>query len=256
MHIILWLTSPDNNESSIRLPSANLHLFQSMLYALLPPDDAKALHDDGFDSDGRKMKLFAMSWPCSESRPQFGEGVVLFPLPVKLTVTTPLTKLIAGFTGGALSKRTLRVGNNYLECARVETESQIADSEQMTIKTLSPVTCYDSIENEGRKFTKYFAPDDKEFQRGIYFNLVRKFRLLNPDYNCEDFYFRITPAGRLKERISMFERDSLFPVIGWWGKFRLEGSKELLQTALDCGLGSKNSAGFGCITKINKSERR
>ncbi|MBR0204428.1 MAG: hypothetical protein IJQ56_08695, partial [Synergistaceae bacterium] len=60
MHIILWLTSPDNNESSIRLPSANLHLFQSMLYALLPPDDAKALHDDGFDSDGRKMKLFAM----------------------------------------------------------------------------------------------------------------------------------------------------------------------------------------------------
>ena len=31
--------------------------------------------------------------------------------------------------------------------------------------------------------------------------------------------------------------------------FRLEGPQELLQIALDCGLGAKNSAGWGCVTR-------
>ncbi|KHE90832.1 MAG: hypothetical protein K8F52_04850 [Candidatus Scalindua rubra] len=39
---------------------------------------------------------------------------------------------------------------------------------------------------------------------------------------------------------------------GWTGHFRLEGKPELLQFALDTGLGSRNSAGFGFIEKVGK----
>ena len=45
----------------------------------------------------------------------------------------------------------------------------------------------------------------------------------------------------------LFKEDNSFPIKGWEGRFKLKGPKELLQVALDCGLGAKNSLGFGCI---------
>ena len=246
MHITFSFTSQEI--SNIRLPSANLHLFQSMLYSLLPSDMAAKIHDEGFDSDGRKMKLFAMSWPVSSARPQFGEGTIIFPLPLRLTVSTPIHELAAGFTGGALSREDIRIGNNHLICNNIEKHEHKINSESVTVKTLSPVTCYDSTERNGRQYTKYFTPNDNEFQNGIQFNLMRKFRLLNPGKEIPSETFSIKPIGHVKERVSMFEKGGLFPVKGWWGKFRLEGSREILQTAVDCGLGSKNSSGWGCIT--------
>lgn len=246
MHITFSLTSSE--DSCIRLPSANLHLFQSMLYSLLPSDIAARIHDEGFASDGRKMKLFAMSWPSSCARPQFGENTIIFPLPLKLTVSTPIQELVKGFTGGALSRDNIRIGNNHLTCSGIEKKDCKADSDSITVKTLSPITCYDSIELNGRHYTKYLTPYDSEFQKGIYFNLLRKYKLLNPDKDIPSEKFTVTPIGRLKERVSMFEKSGSFPIKGWWGKFRLEGSREILQTALDCGLGSKNSSGWGCVT--------
>ena len=235
MHITFSFTSPEI--SSIRLPSANLHLFQSMLYSLLPYDLAAKIHDEGFDSDGRKIKLFAMSWPAASARPQFGEGTIILPLPITLTVSTPINELITGFTVGAMSRDDIRIGNNHLICSGVEKHEYKINSDSIIIKTLSPVTCYDSIERDGRNYTKYFSPNDNEFQKSIYFNLLRKFKLLNPDKDSQ-----------VKQRVSMFEKGGLFPVKGWWGKFKLEGSREILQTAINCGLGSKNSSGWGCIT--------
>lgn len=246
MHITFSFTSSEF--SSMRLPSANLHLFQSMLYSLLPFDMAGKIHDEGFDSDGRKMKLFAMSWPAASACPQFGENTIIFPLPLKLTVSTPINELITGFTSGAMSHDDIRIGNNHLICSGIEKYNSRIDSDTAIIKTLSPVTCYASIERNGRQYTKYFRPDDNEFQESIHANLLRKFKLLNPDKEIPSEKFSITPIGHVKERVSMFEKGGLFPIKGWWGKFKLEGSRELLQTAIDCGIGSKNSSGWGCIT--------
>ena len=255
MHITFTFTSPEF--SYVRLPSANLHLFQSMLYSLLPFDMAAKIHDDGFDSEGRKMKLFAMSWPAASARPQFGENTIIFPLPLKLTVSTPVHELVTGFTAGAMSHDDIRIGNNHLICSGIEKHECRIDSETAIIRTLSPVTCYASAEKNGRNYTKYFSPDDEEFQRGIHFNLLRKFRLLNTDENIQrdmqSKKFTITPIGHVKERVSMFEKGGLFPIKGWWGKFKLEGSREILQTAIDCGIGTKNSSGWGCITLERKN---
>ena len=246
MHITFSFTSPEI--SSIRLPSANLHLFQSMLYSLLPHEKAAQLHDDGFNSDGRKMKLFAMGWPVASSRPQFGENTIILPLPIKLTVSTPMNELAADFSWGALGRDSIRIGNNRLICSSVEKHEYKITSDTVTIRTLSPITCYESTERSGRQYTKYFTPYGNGFQESVHANLIRKFKLLCPERSSPDDSFTITPTGQVKERVSMFEKGGLFPVKGWWGKFRLKGNKELLQAALDCGIGAKNSSGWGCIT--------
>ena len=234
--------------SSIRLPTANLHLFQSMLYSILPDDEAEKLHDED------KMKLFAMSWPIANSRPQFGEDTIIFPLPLKLVVSTPLQNLTAGFVMGALNKN-LRIGNNYLTCLRVETEQQQVSSSKITVKTLSPITFYNSVIKDDKPYRIYFNPYNSEFQQGIHKNLLKKFHALYPEKDLPKDEFKIIPIGELKERISMYEKESSFPIKGWWGRFRLEGNPELLQIALDCGLGSKNSGGWGCITQNFKRRK-
>ena len=60
--------------------------------------------------------------------------------------------------------------------------------------------------------------------------------------------FTITPVGHVKERVSMFEKGGLFLIKGWWGKFGLEGNRQLIQIAIDCGLSAKNSSGWVCVT--------
>ncbi len=252
MHITLWL-KPTGRDRSIRLPSANLHLFQAMLYSLLPPEEAAFLHDTGYEADGKKFKLFAMSWPAASSMPSMeGEGrgkKLIFPTPVRLTVSTPIYNMAMGLIDGALSKGELLAGNNHLLCIRVEAERQIAGRNTITVRTLSPITCYETVSLRGRPYTIFFKPDEKDFQRSIHKNLLHKFHALSPDREPPQGEFHIMPIGELKERISFFDPGSGFPVKGWWGRFRLQGPKELLQIALDCGLGAKNSTGWGCIVK-------
>ncbi len=147
-----------------------------------------------------------------------------------------------------MSNDDIRIGHSHMICSGIEKQECKINSHTAIIKTLLPVTCYASIERNRRNYTKYFRPEEEEFERGIHFNLLRKFRLLNPDKEIPSESFAIKPIGHVKERVSMIEKGRVFPVKGWWGKFKLEGSREILQTAIDCGIGAKNSSGLGCIT--------
>ena len=251
MHITLWFepAKQGTKDAFIRVPRSNLHLFQSLIYAVLPPDRAAFLHNEGYVVHGRRMKLFAMGWPLAARTPVFEEKMVRFPLPVRLVVSTPVTDTLDGLAGGALTAQELRIGNNVVLCSRVEAEQQRAEGGSLTVKTLSPVSCYEQTEQEGKPYTVYLPPQDPSFAVSVHNNLVRKFQALHPDREVPEGTVSITPAGPVRERAALFSPRTRFPIKGWSGRFRLEGPTELLQIALDCGLGAKNSAGWGCITK-------
>lgn len=174
---------------------------------------------------------------------------MILPVPVRLTVSTPLHDLAMSFIDGALSKGELRVGHNPVLCGRVEAERQIAEGGTVSVRTLSPITCYETVSLRGHPYTLFFRPYELEFQRSIQNNLLHKFRAAYPDREAPEGEVRILPLGEMKKRVSFFDPESGFPIKGWWGRFRLQGPKELLQIALDCGLGAKNSAGWGCVVK-------
>ena len=247
MHITIWL---NGDQKYLKTPTANLHLFQSLLYALLPPERAAFLHDEGFPVEGRKMKLFAMSWPIAAHPPIFEKKHILFPLPVRLVVSTPVMPTLDGFAAGALGAGPLRVGHNAVRCERVEAVQQTAEGETLTVRTLSPITCYDQAERNGKPYTIYFSPYQKDFGVSVANNLARKFRALHPDRALPEGELRVTPLGRPHEKVAVFSAGVNFPIKGWSGRFRLTGPTELLQLALDCGLGAKNSSGWGCVEKL------
>jgi CRISPR-associated endoribonuclease Cas6 len=246
VHLTLQFNSRESNV--LRLPSANLHLFQAMLYRLLPPERAAFLHDEGYKVDGKPMKLFAMSWPLCASRPREDKGHVEYSLPIRLVVSTPIANTLDGLAGGIFGNEDLRIGNTPVTCERVEAAPLTVTSEEIRVKTLSPITCYSPmLRGDGRKYTAYFHHSSPDFSESVHNNLVRKFRALYPDREAPDGKVEIRPSGKVFERVAKFDEKSNFPIKGWQGEFILKGPIPLLQVGVDCGLGAKNSGGWGCV---------
>ncbi len=61
-------------------------------------------------------------------------------------------------------------------------------------------------------------------------------------------YFKISPekVSNRNHHVICF-KDTV--VKAWSGLYKIEGSDELMRIAFDCGLGAKNSQGFGMIEK-------
>lgn len=251
MHISLFINSRESK--ILKLPCSNLHLFQSLIYNLLPPDKAAFLHDHGYVIDNRPLKLFAVSWPISKKCPKLAGGSIEFELPIRLVISTPITSTMDGVAGGALMNKDMRIGANLVYCEKIEVNCYKSVSDQITIRTLSPITCYSQMQrHDGRQYTVYFSPFEKEFSNSIHNNLTRKYRAICPNEKIPEGTVEITPIGTPREHVAKFKTESSFPIKGWSGRFILNGPRELLQVALDCGLGAKNSSGFGCIMPDNQ----
>ncbi|MGI6253125.1 MAG: CRISPR-associated endoribonuclease Cas6 [Aminivibrio sp.] len=238
----------DSDAKEFVIPKVNLHLFQAMFYNLLPRTFASFLHNEGFQSDNRRFKLFAFSWPKGSGRPFFSDNAIIMKYPIRLTVATPVRLTMAGITDGALQKTHIRIGNNIVYCSEITLRDLEVKEDSLNIYTLSPITCYSTLyKKTGEPYTLYHSPSDPDFGKQIHANLARKFKALYPDYELPEKALTFTPSGTVREQIARFRPDDPRPIKGWWGKFTLRGPTELLQTALDCGLGAKNSAGFGCV---------
>jgi CRISPR-associated endoribonuclease Cas6 len=238
----------------LKLPVVNLYLFQALLYKLLPPEFSAFLHDEGYRVDGRPMKLFAMSWPISATPPREskgeGKGKIEYDLPIRLVVSTPILDTLDGFVGGAFKNEDLRVGNTSVVCEGVEAAPLIVTSEEIRVKTLSPITCYSQMQRgDGRKYTAYDHPTSPDFSESVHNNLVKKFRAFHRDQESPlpDGKVEIRPVGKIWERVARFDEKSNFPIKGWEEEFVLRGPIPLLQMGVDCGLGAKNSSGWGCV---------
>lgn len=236
------------HHDEIRIPRVNLHLLQAMVYSLMPGDLAHFLHEKGYETGKRKFKLFCYSWLKGKTRPRFDKRFVYFTPPLELTVTSPIPEIIEGFTTFAPSKDCIRLGNNELRCSGVLLSKTKRDSGSVTVKTISPITCFSTLYGyDGSPYTVYHSPQEEIFQRQIYDNLIKKFRLIYPDQRIPDDLFKFEICNIPRQQVALFKKGDPRPIKGWWGHFKLQGPKELLQVALDAGLGAKNSAGFGCV---------
>jgi CRISPR-associated endoribonuclease Cas6 len=197
------------------------------------------------------MKLFAMSWPISKAKPRTSGDCMEYDLPVSVVVSTPVAATMEGLVGGAFRSVELRVGNNSVICESIEAKKFAVLSEEIVVRTLSPITCYAQTQRpDGRKYTVYFDPNSPDFVESVNNNLLRKCRALYPGREAPGGYVEIKPLGKMCERVAQFTSGNSFPIKGWSGTFSLKGPRELLQVGLDCGLGAKNSGGWGCVSLL------
>ncbi|HSH34855.1 CRISPR-associated endoribonuclease Cas6, partial [Schnuerera sp.] len=146
-----------------------------------------------------------------------------------------------------LNRQKVQLGNNYLEVKQLSVEKENVNSEEITIRTLSPISTYSTLyRKDGKKFTYYFNPKEKEFAEMIENNLKNKYRAFYSEEPPES-EMDIKPLGSTRLSIVKYKG---FIIKGYTGKFIMKGIPSLLQLGLDTGLGSKNSQGFGCVKLI------
>jgi CRISPR-associated endoribonuclease Cas6 len=229
----------------IRLPVHYNYLLQGMIYRSLDAEFAQFLHDRGFAGGGRFFKLFTFSRLLGEY--QMAGKEIRFKDKIRLVVSSPVDQFCQSLLNGLLSRDKVQLGETELKAGSIRADKPEAEGELLRIKTLSPVIAYSTLSKpDGGKYTCYFQPGEKEFARIAGENLRKKFLAL---YNREPPAGEITVRTFKPPRMHVLEYKGLI-VKGYTGILELKGAKELLQVALDAGLGNKNSMGFGCGEKV------
>lgn len=225
------------------------YLIQSAIYAALPAETASRIHDEGFKSGSRTFKMFTFSRLLGQYVLNRQTGTIAFPEGAFLVIASPDTKLFLALMNNLLTKNQMRIGDAVFRIEEMRFEEQKVEDDVLILRTLSPVVVYSTLlKPEGGKYTCYYQPGEKEFERLIASNLAKKY---------EAFYQKKPPEGAITIRTLSRPRLHVTSykgtvVKGCTGRLKLSGPKELLQMALDAGLGSKGSQGYGCVERIGE----
>lgn len=220
------------------------HLIQAALYQNI--DDTVLrhfLHQEGFHLEKRKFKLFVFSRLLGKCYVEKEKKTFVFQPPIELWVASPLKRFVQELSSGILKKGILKIGKENLEVIQTDFVEPVLRTSRITVEMLSPLVVYSTITKNSRSYTYYYSPFEDRFSDLVKNNLRKKYEIVygQPD---DDLEFDIAPE-RVEPsdfKVVMF-KDTV--IKGWLGRFNLCGSPFLLELALNCGLGSKNSEGFG-----------
>lgn len=231
-----------NAKEVLLLPIHYNHLVQALIYNTLESEFASFLHDRGFEGGGRTFKLFTFSRLIGKFR--INDGKIGFEPPVKLIITSPVEQFCQSLLNRLLTKNDAQLGEVLIKVESVKVEKPAVTGESVKLRLLSPVVAYSTLyRGDGSKYTCYYQPGDAEFTRIVAENLRKKHRAI---CNCEapEGEVKIKPLRQPKLHVLEYKGNV---IKGYSGILVIDGPPELLQVAVDAGIGSKNSMGFGCV---------
>ncbi|NOX36862.1 MAG: CRISPR-associated endoribonuclease Cas6 [Calditrichaeota bacterium] len=240
----------DSKTDPVFFPFRYHEYLQAAIYQSLSPEHAQKLHDQGFLHGKRSFKLFTFSRLLGrkaaprETSPE--KGIWLHP-PFQWYISSPVEWIMQEMAEYFLRKGTLQLGQTQLTLIGIEVLSPPEIHPPVKIKMLSPMTIYSTFRKpDGKKVTHYYSPMEKDFSILMTENARKKFQVL---YNQnKESQFLIRPISqRNRERIIYYKGTV---IRAWDGQYELVGDPDLIRITYECGLGSKNSQGFGMWTPI------
>lgn len=235
------------SHAPILLSTSYNRALQGMIYNLLDYEYKEFLHDKGYLFDNRRFKLFTFSKLLGEYTRK--GSYITFKEHISLIISSPIKEFIENLCNSLLHKEEIQIEINKVHVESIEFLREPVITNNVVIYTLSPIVVYSTLfTKDNRKKTYYYSPYEEEFSELIAKNLIKKFILLNNVCMIKtDQLIQLEPL-RVREHILSFKGTI---IKGWSGRFKIYGSKELILTGYRCGLGAKNSAGFGMIEVVN-----
>lgn len=246
MYLTVTLSSPKGKE--IKLPIQYNYYVQGMIYDLLDDKMANFIHKQGFESGNRQFRMFCFSRLIGDYKIDKGNNEIIFNKEIELYISSPMKSFLTQLSNSFLLNESVRLGKEELIIKKVDIGRNILDKNRISVRALSPITVYSTLyKPDGSKYTCYFGPRDKEFGELIYKNVLKKYNAYFHD-EPKNKDFSIIPVGKTKLHVVTYKG---FVIKGYSGKFIIEGDLGLLEHALNTGLGSKNSQGFGYIKLLD-----
>lgn len=234
----------DPDGASPRIPVHYNEYVQALIYTHLDQHLARALHDEGIPEGGRRLKLFTFSRLLGPCRVR---GGWLEPKgKLRLVVASPMIPFLESFALHLVTNSSLRLGPAHFAVEAVEVAFQQPYQSPVLLRALSPIVVYSTLLTaDGRKKTYYYAPTEPEFERLVLSNLRRKVRAWTGEDIPEDgASFQPVRVDTRNQHIVLYKGTV---IKGWTGLYELRAPEPYFRMALDAGVGSKNSQGFGCV---------
>ncbi|AMM54166.1 CRISPR-associated endoribonuclease Cas6 [Pyrococcus kukulkanii] len=218
----------------------NKHAVQGFIYAMLKDSEYGLRHDE------KRFKFFTFSDIFKDSRGFY-----------TLLISSPDKGFINTLYGNLKDRETIYIGKDEFRLVEVK---KFRLKLRRAFQTGSPVVIYrDSRKNEYFKLHEH--RDLKFFLSRLKENAERKFNAFyNDDFHLEGPIFdRLIPKlrrnGKLDVYVKVVKNGIPFPVIGSnWELLEKERIKpeerKFYEFIMDCGLGEKNSLGFGFLNPI------
>lgn len=226
------------------LPVHYNHVLQAFLYRHLDGQLAQSLHDEGFTEGKRHLKLFTFSRLQGEAMVR-GDSIV-FPSAFSLVVASPDVRFLESLALHLIQARALTLADQSVLLTAVEVETDPPYQDPVHLRALSPISVYSTLTMaDGRRKTYYYSPWESEFSQSIVRNLQRKYRVYaNKEVSVDSAYVSPVRVSKRNEHIVLYKGTV---IKAWSGIYEVSLPEPLFRMALDAGLGSKNSQGFGCV---------
>ena len=239
-------------ERAARLPLNYNHAVASLIYGTLgnsSTDFAARLHDEGFNLNGRRFKLFTFS-RLNIRRSRLARDHLLLQDPkISFQISSPFADFIEHFVAGLFAIEAFNIAGAHFKLIEAETLPAPVFSERMSFRSLSPIT--ESVRDEQDR-VRYLTLED-DWSEFIERNLKRKYRALygtdpaNGKLNWKWDRAYIEKRAEQGHRASVLTEIRGIKIRGWLAPFTVEGSLELIELGYEAGFGSRNSMGFGMV---------
>lgn len=241
------------------------------IYSILnssSPEYAEFLHEKGYISpNGKPLKLFTFSriW-CPAIKRIDATLVIKHRSNCYFQIASPMLEdFVQNFVIGLFQQQQIEIGSPHaigrFVIAQVETLPEPEFKSEMKFRCLSPIVASAKHEHKGKETTYYIRPDDPQLDDAIRKNLIQKYNTIfqHPPGNDllnilldEQYVQRKGGFDKISKLITFKEGDERDEtrVKSFLCPLALKGSIELMRTAYDCGIGEKNSQGFGMIEVV------
>jgi CRISPR-associated endoribonuclease Cas6 len=234
-------------EKPIALPFSYHEVLQGFIYRNIDAGLASHIHDQGFVSNGRSFKLFTFSKILDKGVLNAERTKLSFDGQLQFAVCSPMAFFIRSLVSSLSANSSLKLWHNTVKLTAFSITDNIlntAGNVKVSVKTLSPVTIYSTLHKADGKgvYTRYFFPNDKLYSEMLTENLLNKAASMG--LTAPSSFLKVKGGRTYTEALTKYKN---FIVKGYEGELELSGDAQLINIALECGLGAKNSMGFGCI---------
>lgn len=226
----------------LKIPFNYNHILSSIIYNKIDDLDlAYRLHSSN------SFKFFTFSQLNINNRIIDKDYIIAKDGIISFYLSSPSDLLIKNFTYGFIDDDDVKFLNEKLKVSKIEV-LRMPDFEEIShFKTISPIIIRSKKEIDGDIKTWDLAPSD-QFFRGIENNLIKKYCVFNKIESTEKEIKTYSEMAYVKrKRISINKGSQTTYHRAYMMDLILEGDVELIKFAYDCGLGEKNSVGFGMV---------
>jgi CRISPR-associated endoribonuclease Cas6 len=222
------------------------------------------------DSNGKPRKLFNFSSLKITPRAKLQNDSLIIPETSQITlfISSPLLEdFIQNFVQGIFLDQKIAIGNSKtmgrFNVSKVFVVPKPEFKENMKYQLLSPLLLSTMIERNGKLSQYYLRADDNDIEKIVQQNILHKYETIHKkEFVPNKFIFKLDEnyikskggVNRISKLITINKDKEETKVKAFIAPFTLETDIELHELIYECGIGEKNSQGFGMV-KVREEKK-